>query len=84
MKAAANRPTTIFMPASVRRRLRDYQLGGKNASEAISDLMDKVPPSFFREDLRRALVMSPRIEPSELRRRHSLDGRAAAKESKRV
>jgi hypothetical protein len=84
MKAAADRTTTITMPTSVRRRLLDYQLGGKSASEAISDLMDKVPPDFFREDLRRALVMSPRIELSELRRRHSLHGRTAGKASKRV
>jgi hypothetical protein len=65
-----DRPTTVTLPASVRRRLRDYQIGGKSVAEAIPDLMDEVPPDYFRRDLHSVLEMSPRIDLPEFRRRH--------------
>jgi hypothetical protein len=65
-------PTTVTLPASVRRRLRDYQVGGKSAAEAIADLMDEVPPDYFRQDLQRALELRPRVHLEEFRKRHRL------------
>jgi hypothetical protein len=65
----------VTLPASLRRRLRDYQVGGKSAAEAIADLMDEVPPDYFRRDLQRALELSPRLDLQEFRKRHRLTGR---------
>jgi hypothetical protein len=65
-------PTTITVPVAVRRRLRDYQIGGKSVAEAIVELMDQVPPDYFRRDLHRALVAQPRISLAEFRRKHRL------------
>jgi hypothetical protein len=73
--ATVDRPTTVTLPASLRRRLRDYQVGGKSVAEAIADLMDEVPPDYFRRDLHRALKMTPRIDLAQFRRRHRLSGR---------
>ena len=75
MRAQVDRPTTVTLPASLRRRLRDYQVGGKSAAEAIADLMDEVPPDYFRRDLQRALELSPRLDLQEFRKRHRLAGR---------
>lgn len=75
MQADIERPTTVTLPASLRRRLRDYQVGGKSAAEAIADLMDEVPPDYFRRDLHRALQLAPRIGLDEFRKRHRLTSR---------
>ncbi len=75
MQAATDPPTTVTIPASLRRRLRDYQVGGKSAAEAIADLMDEVPPDYFRRDLHRALELGPRLGLEEFRRRHRLAAR---------
>jgi len=75
MQAKVDPPTTVTLPASLRRRLRDYQVGGKSAAEAIADLMDEVPPDYFRRDLQRALELSPRLDLQEFRKRHRLAGR---------
>jgi len=75
MQAKVDPPTTVTLPASLRRRLRDYQVGGKSAAEAIADLMDEVPPDYFRRDLQRALELSPRLDLQEFRNRHRLAGR---------
>jgi hypothetical protein len=75
MQAKVDPPTTVTLPASLRRRLRDYQVGGKSAAEAIADLMDEVPPDYFRRDLQRALELSPRLDMQEFRKRHRLAGR---------
>ncbi len=75
MQAEADRPTTVTLPVSLRRRLRDYQVGGKSAAEAIADLMDEVPPDYFRRDLHRALTMQPRLSLGDFRKRHRLTGR---------
>jgi len=72
MRAETDPSTTVTLPASVRRRLRDYQVGGKSAAEAIADLMDEVPPDYFRRDLHRALAMRPRLSLEEFRKRHRL------------
>jgi hypothetical protein len=71
----SERPTSITVPAAVRRRLRDYQVGGKSVAEAIEDLMDQVPPDYFRRDLHRALEATPRLSLSEFRRKHRLTSR---------
>lgn len=44
-------------------------------AEAIADLMDEVPPDYFRRDLHRALEMKPRLSLAEFRTRHRLSGR---------
>ncbi len=75
MQARADPPTTVTLPASVRKRLRDYQVGGKSVAEAIADLMDEVPPDYFRRDLHRALGLRPRIGLEDFRERHRLVGR---------
>ena len=75
MAAPDNRPTSITVPGTVRRRLRDYQVGGKSVAEAIEDLMDQVPPDYFRRDLHRALAAEPRLSLAEFRRKHRLAGR---------
>jgi hypothetical protein len=75
MRAETDPPTTVTLPASVRRRLRDYQIGGKSAAEAIADLMDEVPPDYFRRDLHQALSMGPRLSLDDFRRRHRLPAR---------
>jgi hypothetical protein len=75
VQATVDRPTTVTLPASLRRRLRDYQIGGKSVAEAIADLMDEVPPDYFRRDLHRALELTPRIDLDEFRRRHPLSRR---------
>jgi len=75
MQAKVDPPTTVTLPASLRRRLRDYQVGGKSVAEAIADLMDEVPPDYFRRDLQRALELSPRLDLQEFRKRHRLAGR---------
>lgn len=71
MAPGAHRATTITLPYEVRERLRDYQLGGKSAAEAIEDLMDEIPPDYFRRDLQRALLL-PRESPESFRRKHHL------------
>jgi hypothetical protein len=71
MRSEFDPPTTVTLPASIRRRLRDYQVGGKSAADAISDLMDEIPPDYFRRDLHRALLL-PRESLEEFRRRHRL------------
>jgi hypothetical protein len=75
VQAAVDPPTTVTLPASLRRRLRDYQVGGKSVAEAIADLMDEVPPDYFRRDLHRALELAPRVELREFRKRHRLPAR---------
>ncbi|MGI0128872.1 MAG: hypothetical protein ACREEC_01735 [Thermoplasmata archaeon] len=65
--------TTVTLPQRVRERLRDYQLGGKSAAEAIEDLMDEVPPDYFRRDIQRALLL-PRESLAEFRKKHRLPG----------
>ncbi len=75
MKSRDERPTSISVPAVVRRRLRDYQIGGKSVTEAIVDLMDQVPPDYFRRDLHRALAARPRLDLAEFRRKHRLADR---------
>lgn len=72
MESRERRPTTITVPIAVRRRLKDYQVGGKSVAEAIEDLMDQVPPDYFRRDLHRALLNQPRITLADFRRRHRL------------
>lgn len=72
MRAEIDPPTTVTLPASVRRRLRDYQVGGKSAAAALADLMDEVPPDYFRRDLHQSLGMRPRIDLDEFRKRHRL------------
>ncbi len=75
MQAVIDPPTTVTLPASLRRRLRDYQIGGKSAAEAIADLMDEIPPDYFRRDLHRAIELTPRMDLDGFRRRHRLSGR---------
>ncbi len=75
MQAATDPPTTVTIPASLRQRLRDYQVGGKSVAEAIADLMDEVPPDYFRRDLHRALELRPRLGLEEFRQRHRLVAR---------
>ncbi len=75
MQTGFDPPTTVTLPASVRKRLRDYQVGGKSAAEAIAELMDEVPPDYFRRDVQRALQMEPRIDLPEFRKQHRLAGR---------
>jgi hypothetical protein len=65
------RVTSVTLPLRVRERLRDYQVGGKSAAEAIEDLMDEVPPDYFRRDIQRALLL-PRESLEAFRRRHRL------------
>jgi hypothetical protein len=72
MKSRQHNPTTITVPLEVRRRLRDYQTGGRSAAQAIEDLMDQVPPDYFRRDLHRALAARPRLSLAEFRRKHRL------------
>lgn len=74
MQTSPDPPTTVTLPGSVRRRLRDYQVGGKSVAGAIVDLMDEVPPDYFRRDLQRALELQPRMNLVEFRRRHRLPG----------
>ena len=71
MSSSSGKLTTITLPAKVRDRLRDYQIGGKSAAEAIEDLMDEVPPNYFRRDLQQALLL-PRESLKEFRRDHGL------------
>lgn len=75
VQAESDPATTVTLPGSVRRRLRDYQVGGKTAAEAIADLMDEVPPDYFRRDLHRALELAPRIGLNEFRKKHRLGRR---------
>lgn len=71
MGTDANRMTTVTLPQQVRERLRDYQVGGKSAAQAIEDLMDEIPPDYFRRDVQRALLL-PRESLESFRRRHRL------------
>ena len=71
MPSSSGKLTTVTLPAKVRDRLRDYQVGGKSAAEAIEDLMDEVPPDYFRRDLQQALLL-PRESLDEFRRSHRL------------
>ncbi|MGA7924123.1 MAG: hypothetical protein WCA77_09120 [Thermoplasmata archaeon] len=71
MAAADERLTSITLPHNVRNRLRDYQVGGKSAAQAIEDLMDEIPPDYFRRDVQRALLL-PRESLDSFRRRHRL------------
>jgi len=75
MRSDVDPPTSVTLPASVRRRLRDYQVGGKSAADAIANLMDEVPPDYFRRDLHTALEMTPRMSLTEFKRKHRLSGR---------
>jgi hypothetical protein len=75
MQPESDPRTTITLPSSVRKRLRDYQVAGRSAADAIAYLMDKVPPAYFRRDFDRALAMRPRERLAEFRRRHRLPGR---------
>lgn len=71
MAAVNERMTSITLPHNVRNRLRDYQVGGKSAAQAIEDLMDEIPPDYFRRDVQRALLL-PRESLESFRRRHRL------------
>lgn len=75
MATAAHHTTSITLPQHVRERLRDYQVGGKSAAQAIEDLMDEIPPDYFRRDLQRALLL-PRESLESFRRSHRLPGRS--------
>jgi hypothetical protein len=57
MATAEDKMTSVTLPRHVRDRLRDYQVGGKTASQAIEERMDEVPPDYFRRDLQRALLL---------------------------
>ncbi len=74
MQAEVDAPTTVTLPTSVRRRLRDYQVGGKSVADAISDLMDEVPPDYFRRDMQKAMEMGPRLSLQAFRGRHRIPG----------
>jgi hypothetical protein len=65
------RLTSVTLPLRVRERLRDYQVGGKSAAQAIEDLMDEIPPDYFRRDVQRALLL-PRESLETFRRKHRL------------
>jgi len=71
MGTAASRATSVTLPQHVRERLRDYQVGGKSAARAIEDLMDEIPPDYFRRDVQRALLL-PRESLESFRRKHRL------------
>jgi len=71
MGTAASRMTSVTLPQHVRERLRDYQVGGKSAVQAIEDLMDETPPDYFRRDVRRALLL-PRESLGSFRRSRRL------------
>ena len=71
MGTAASRATSVTLPQYVRERLRDYQVGGKSAARAIEDLMDEIPPDYFRRDVQRALLL-PRESLESFRRKHRL------------
>lgn len=71
MATGAHRATSITLPYHVRERLRDYQVGGKSAAAAIEDLMDEIPPDYFRRDVQRALLL-PRESLESFRREHRL------------
>ena len=71
MATAEDKMTSVTLPRHVRDRLRDYQVGGKSAAEAIEDLMDEVPPDYFRRDLQRALLL-PRESLAAFRRANRL------------
>lgn len=73
MASSEGQATTVTLPLRVRERLRDYQVGGKSAAEAIEDLMDEVPPDYFRRDVQRALLL-PRESLNEFRHKHRLPG----------
>ncbi|MGH9440485.1 MAG: hypothetical protein ACRD22_22145 [Terriglobia bacterium] len=63
--------TSVSVPQRIRERLRDYQVGGKSAAQAIEDLMDEIPPDYFRRDVQRALLL-PRESLEDFRRSHRL------------
>ncbi|MGI0067760.1 MAG: hypothetical protein ACREB9_05005, partial [Thermoplasmata archaeon] len=69
MSAPASRMTSVSVPQRIRERLRDYQVGGKSAAQAIEDLMDEIPPDYFRRDVQRALLL-PRESLEAFRRSH--------------
>jgi hypothetical protein len=71
MGAVVTRMTSVTLPQHVRNRLRDYQIGGKSAAQAIEDLMDEIPPDYFRRDVQRALLL-PRESLESFRRKHRL------------
>ena len=71
MASVDDRMTSVTLPRRIRDRLRDYQIGGKSAAEAIEDLMDEVAPDYFRRDLQRALML-PRDSLADFRRAHRL------------
>ncbi|HEV2166139.1 MAG TPA: hypothetical protein VGS23_04065 [Thermoplasmata archaeon] len=71
MAASPEMTTTVTLPKRVRDRLRDYQVGGRSAAEAIEHLMDEIPPDYFRRDVQRALLL-PRESLQEFRRAHRL------------
>lgn len=71
MATAEDKMTSVTLPRHVRDRLRDYQVGGKSAAEAIEDLMDEVPPDYFRRALQRALLL-PRESLAAFRRANRL------------
>ena len=71
MATVETRLTSVTLPLRVRERLRDYQVGGKSAAQAIEDLMDEIPPDYFRRDVQRALLL-PRESLETFRRKHRL------------
>ncbi|HUI38313.1 MAG TPA: hypothetical protein VLY85_01640 [Thermoplasmata archaeon] len=71
MGATREALTTISLPASLRRRLLDYQIAGKTPADVIEDFMDEIPPDYFRRDLQWALTL-PRESLAEFRRAHHL------------
>jgi len=71
MATVESRATSVTLPQHVRDRLRDYQVGGKSAARAIEDLMDAIPPDYFRRDVQRALLL-PRESLESFRRKHRL------------
>ncbi len=71
MATSPTAATTVTLPSRVRERLREYQIGGKSAAQAIEDLMDEVPPDYFRRDAQRALLQ-PRESLAQFRKSHRL------------
>ncbi|MDE1820277.1 MAG: hypothetical protein KGJ23_05800 [Euryarchaeota archaeon] len=71
MPTSSERPTTISLPVSVRRRLLDYQIAGKTPAEVIEEFMDEIPPDYFRRDLQWALAL-PQESLEEFRQSRGL------------
>ena len=71
MSTARERLTTISLPASLRRRLLDYQIAGKSPADVIEEFMDEIPPDYFRRDLQWALAL-PRDSLEDFRQARRL------------